>query len=1110
VDSRCARWRTLPAILLAVAPTRAQLPTEAELEYFEAKVRPILAQHCFECHSERSKRVKGGLKLDSRASVASGGDSGAVVVAGDPESSALIEAVRYQGLAQMPPKGKLDAQSIATLEEWVRRGAYFPEGSATPQEPAAPSRVPEEPWSFAALSDPAPPDVRAAAWCRNEIDRFVLAELEARGLAPAPEADRRTLLRRLSYDLIGLPPTEDELAQFESDARPDAWQRQIERLLASPHYGERWGRAWLDLARYSDSNGLDENLAMSNAWRYRDWVVRALNQDLPYDQFLTFQLAGDLLPEPADDEGVRDQLAATGFLVLGPKMLAEQDKEKLVWDVVDEQLDVAFRAFQGLTVGCARCHDHKFDPLSQRDYYALAGVFKSTATMANLDFVSRWSERELGRAELVAARRAHVAATDAARRELEAARAKASEQLARQWSENVARYLLAGTEAARRAILVEAEESSRGNLIADREQYGSPDVVIARTGKEGTQFAEFDLTFARAGRVALQVRMAARESRPLRVELDGAVITESALGATTGSWNPDGQRWFDVATLDVKSGRSVLRFERTGAMPHLDKLIVVPLPEGRVTFDWPLEDNPWAADLDASFVRGWACAVVAGERQGEALLGLWSRAAKLPEAEFESRAQALFTELRVESAAGKLAWNSQVLALLDGLPPASLRELAARYQVLIAGADVAWREKRKRDAAAQMLDDPALEALRLVVHGPASPFRIGANDLEDAYGAEERAVVDAQRARVEELEAAMPKAFDSAPGVRDAEQVADVQLLRRGNHLDKTGEALARGTPEALADLVPSPAIETSKSGRLELARWMTDSRHPLTARVAVNRIWQGHFGRGLVGSSSNFGARGDAPTHPALLDWLARELQLRGWSQKALHRLICDSAAYRMASDASAVALERDPENRLLTRQNRRRLEAELVRDTLLARSGELDRTVGGTLLATENGGYVTNDQSNNGARYDQPRRSLYLPIIRNAMLDLFSAFDYPDPSVTVEARPETTSPSQALYLMNSPLVIATSRRIAEQTASASSDAERVRAIYRRTLAREPEPREVARALRFVGAPDPLPQPPVGADVGRASVESPATTADAWRALAQALLVSNEALYVD
>ena len=1094
---------------------RATSASEDDLDFFESRVRPLFAEKCYGCHSSAAEKLKGGLRLDTREAILAGGASGPVIVAGDPDASLLIQAVRYGGDVQMPPKGKLDDASIDVLVAWVRRGAPLPDARAAGDDESARSASSDH-WAFQRIADPAPPEVAGELWCRNDIDRFVLARLEAQGLAPAPEADRRTLLRRLCFDLIGLPPTDEELELFERDASPDAWGKQIDRLLASPHYGERWGRYWLDLARYSDSNGLDENLAMSNAWRYRDWVVRAFNEDLPYDSFVTYQLAGDLLPEPADERELRDRLIATGFLVLGPKMLAEQDKAKLVLDVVDEQLDVTFRALTGLTLGCARCHDHKFDPISQRDYYAVAGVFKSTATMANTNFVSRWNERELAPRAAIEARNAAIAARDAARKEHDELRARADDELLARWTADSSSYLLAGTEAARGALLVEAEESSRGNLIADKDQFGSEAVTVARTSREGEQFAEYDLTFAEGGSQQLEIRMAAEESRPMRVLLEGHVVFESVLGEVTGSWKPDGQRWFRLGAIAVRAGRNVLRLERaSGSVPHLDQLLFVPIPEGRALIDWPIEGNPWASGLAPSIVRAWASYVEVAERRSDRWLSLWTRFARLDAANFDARAAELTAQLREERSAGRLDWNPLVLGLLDGLPPTSLRELAGRYQTLLSSVDRVWRERKQRDAAAEKLDDAAEEALRQVVHGPASPFRLPAAEIGHFYSAPKREQIDAARAQVDQLERATPPEFDSALAVRDAEKPENVPLLRRGNHLDQSDGAIPRGTLAIFESLVPPAPISESESGRLQLAQSLASPEHPLTSRVISNRLWQGHFGDGLVRSSSNFGLRGETPSHPELLDWLAREIVRRGWSLKAMHRLICSSATYRMSSAANDAAAMKDPENRLLWRHSRRRLEAESIRDSMLAASGQLDRALGGSLVEAKNGDYITNDQSKLAARFDAPRRSLYLPVVRNAMLDLFAAFDYLDPSVTVEQRPQTTSPSQALYLMNSPLVIDASRTIAD-AATAEDARGRVDALYRRALSRPARDHEVERALRFVERLSrPSPNVSSAADVGQPAVDvapapRDASEREAWRALAQVLLVSNEFLFVD
>jgi mono/diheme cytochrome c family protein len=385
--------------LLAAAGWAAQEKTPSlnkatpqQAAFFETKVRPVLFANCFSCHGENAP--KAGLRLDTAAGMVRGGARGAAVVPGDPGKSLLLKAIRHEG-PQMPPNRKLKDEEIAAIAQWVKDGAPWPEEK--PVNTGKEFVITEKQrqfWSFKSPVKPTPPAVKNAAWAKSPIDRFVLAGLEAKGLAPAPQADRRSLIRRAYFDLIGLPPTPEEVEAFVADKSPDAFGKVIDRLLADKHFGERWGRHWLDVARYADSNGLDENLAFGHAWKYRDYVIGAFNKDKPYDQFIAEQIAGDLLP--SDNPKVRDErITATGFLVLGPKVLAEQDKPKLVMDIVDEQIEVTSKAVMGLTVACARCHDHKFDPIATKDYYALAGIFKSTKSMANLGFVSRWNERQL-------------------------------------------------------------------------------------------------------------------------------------------------------------------------------------------------------------------------------------------------------------------------------------------------------------------------------------------------------------------------------------------------------------------------------------------------------------------------------------------------------------------------------------------------------------------------------------------------------------------------------------------------------------------------------------------------------------------------------------------
>ena len=386
-----------------------QRPTDAQVRFFEIRIRPLLAEHCFQCHGP--DKHKGNLRLDSRTGLLAGGDLGAAVTLDTPEQSLLLKAVAYKDDSlQMPPKGKLTDSQIADLTAWIKAGAPYPVTDAPLGNNAKSisSQSGADFWAFRPPMDQPLPAVRDTAWVQAPVDRFILAGLEAAGLRPAGPADKRTLIRRATYDLIGLPPTPCEVEAFLADKSPQAFATAVDRLLASPHYGERWGRHWLDVVRYADSNGLDENVAFGNAWRYRDYVVAAFNRDKPYDQFLLEQLAGDLLPNVADLAVKHERLIATGFLSLGPKVLAEVDARKMEMDIIDEQVDTFGRAVLGLTLGCARCHDHKFDPIRTDDYYAVAGIFKSTRTMENFIKLARWYENDLATDAELALRAAHT------------------------------------------------------------------------------------------------------------------------------------------------------------------------------------------------------------------------------------------------------------------------------------------------------------------------------------------------------------------------------------------------------------------------------------------------------------------------------------------------------------------------------------------------------------------------------------------------------------------------------------------------------------------------------------------------------------------------------
>ncbi len=419
------RYRCLIVLgVVTVAP--AGFAGASDESFFETRIRPALVKHCYSCHSSDAKILRGGLSLDSKQGWLIGGDSGPAVVAGEIDNSLLIAAIKYESL-EMPPEKQLDDETIADFERWVDRGAYDPRVGSTPQTRIDPVAAADH-WAFQPLESPAIPETQDD-WVQNPIDAFVLQKLNNLDWRPAPKADKYTLIRRATFDLIGLPPSIEEIESFVNDDSPDSYSKVIDRLLASPHYGQRWGRHWLDLVRYADTNGADENHDMPNAWRYRDWVFRALNRDLPLDDFIVQQMAGDLLCEDQDEPIIADLITATGMLVIGPKMLAEQDKEKMRIDIVDEQIDTVTRTMLGMTIACARCHDHKFDPITTEDYYALAGIFASTRTMQHNDFVSKWMERDLPSTRIDGLRSAHQVKIDAAQSQLDTLVAKANELL---------------------------------------------------------------------------------------------------------------------------------------------------------------------------------------------------------------------------------------------------------------------------------------------------------------------------------------------------------------------------------------------------------------------------------------------------------------------------------------------------------------------------------------------------------------------------------------------------------------------------------------------------------------------------------------------------------
>ena len=911
-------WAALAAGAVGVAqeaPPRNALAPE-KLEFFETKVRPILVQRCYECHS--GQESNGGLRLDYREGLLKGGDSGPALQADEPQGSLLLRAIRYQNAdLQMPPSGKLDATEIEVLETWVGQGAVDPRADLPSGSSDKPQGMSIQDgrnfWSMMPLKPVEVPRAVDADWCRNPIDAFVLKELDSNGLRPSPESSRREILRRVTLGLIGLVPESQEYKAFEQDIAPEAYERQVDRLLSSEQYGVRFGRHWLDVARYSDSNGLDENIAYGNAWRYRDYVVEAFNSDKPFDRFIEEQIAGDLLPD-AD----RQSKTATGFLVLGAKVLAEPDRDKLTMDTIDEQLDTIGKAFMGMTLGCARCHDHKFDPIKQRDYYALAAILKGTKTFGDSNFgaIKHWNEISYANPQ-------------------------------------------------------------------EKEQLKAIDAQIAE--KNG---AWNKLKSEAIGKLREQVRKQAADYL--------AVASKLTSEATLNEWAQVGE--------ELKLHPRVLANSRR----YLDN-----------------------------------------HRQ-EPLFAKWH----------------------------ELAGHGDHQAIRD------------YYQELFERALGEWEKAKAADAQVKKLEDSTLEAARVAL-GDVGGFLAIPAKMEHALDQESLVKIHelAESARL--FESAAPDET-SVMGVADKGVVDGLAIHIRGSYRN-LGDVVPRGFPEVMVSQGATPIFSRHSSGRLELARWLANATHPLTARVIVNRVWRWHFGRGLVESTENFGVLGDRPSHPELLDYLARWFIESGWSIKELNRLILTSATYRMSSvhPEAQSALAIDPENRLRWHYKLERMGAEPLRDSILQVAGRLDCQLGGKSVPLRNRQFVFDHTSIDHTKYDSIRRTVYLPIIRNHLYSLLEQFDFPDPTMPVGSRNTSMVSVQMLLLMNADWIIDSASLLARRSQEFSSEpSRRIDWLFETVLGRAPKEHEQRRFLDAISD-------------GQASGEDP------WVTLAHNLLICSEFIYV-
>jgi len=938
------------------------------IDFFEKEVRPVLVKHCYKCHAADAKKVKGGLLLDTKSGWSIGGDSGPAVIPGDIEKSLLIRGITHKDNdLKMPPKYRMKPSEIDALRQWVKMGAPDPRTSGPSKKKIEEIDLAKgrDFWSFKARARPKPPVVRDSQWPQGDIDRFILAALEAKGLTPAPQADPQSLLRRLYIDLTGLPPMPKQIDAFVADPSPKAYARLVDELLSSPQYGERWGRHWLDVARFAESSGGGRSLMFRNAWRFRDYVIDSFNADKPFNQLIREHIAGDLLPYKSPEER-NANLIGVGYLILGPHSYEQQDKALLKMDVVDEQISAVGSTFLGMTLGCVRCHSHKFDPIPIEDYYALAGIFHSTNSLTPGN-VSGYIELALsGNAKL--------------EKELADYQKKIGEltlalQVAKKEYQRVARKPLPVANSNAGAARPASSKRFAGIVIDD--------VAAKKVGY--WKKSVFHKGYIDAGYIHDDSKDRGKKSVVFapKIEIGGQYEVRFA-------YTPGGNRASNVpVTIDHQDGRAEVTVNQS--------------------------QTP---SIDDRFVS----------------LGTYR---------FEADTVAQVT------VTNKGTNGVVIVDAVQFLPTGAKSKTAKPTKRSVKKASA--REAKK-------IDD-------LIDQKPGKPTRVAkakkSSDSDNAAALKKR--YEQLNKQLKALKAKAPKAKEKAMSVRDKTKPADGHVHIRGQVRTK-GKLVPRGfLTVASAPGKAAPKIADGQSGRMELAQWVADPDNPLTARVMVNRIWLKLMGEGIVRTPDNFGYAGLRPSHPMLLDYLANQFIADGWSIKKLIRRILLSRTYRLATvhpDAEKV-VKVDPENTLLSHAHRRRLDAEVIRDSILQVSGKLDSKMGGLTI-------VKFSQYDLGYKHgDINRRSVYVPAFRNSLLEIFEIFDYPNPNLVTGRRTASTIAPQSLYLMNSPFVIRQAQFAAEALLAIPKldQSARVEYAYRQVLGRRPSNDELKNAKAYLSS---------------------------------------------
>lgn len=992
-------WRGIGAVTALLAAARCAAAAEPDSALFEARIRPLFVTRCFACHA--GERASGGLSLDSREGWQKGGDSGPAIVPGAPAASLLVRAVRgVDGVPAMPPEedhagqplARLSSDDIRALEEWIAAGAPDPR-SAGERIGGMSRDEAREWWAFRPIGAVAVPDLPAGPLVHDDVDRFLQTRIAAAGIEPARPADRRTLIRRATYDLTGLPPAPEEVDAFLADPAPDreAFRAVVERLLASPQYGVHWGRHWLDVVRYADTAGENTDRPLPHAWRYRNWVFDAIARDMPWREFVRLQIAGDILGAGLDDEARREGIVATGYLAIARRFGHDIDKD--VHLMHEDLIDNLGKNLLGLTTGCARCHDHKYDPLSAADYYALYGI------LAGTKFPFPGCEAKGQPRDMVP-----LLTGDAI-----------DEALA-PWKAAVA---------AREAALQGRDEAGRRGRLAAFVS-GATGVLASAAVGEG-----------------VAVPIVAADGGPITVEMKKGEVLQLSV-------SPNDNHGADTTVVDlvvecVSSADPAVvgrRFETA-------RLAAAPLPAN------PLEDDGAV----------W-CFLEPGAAGGPTFLS--------------QRREAV--EGKPELVAWVLGDLPSVLVNTSAEPVKAWTDLPGRtlfvHPAQGRAVAVAW---------VCPADGRYAVGGRVADGHPAALDGVSFTLAHVASAAAGEALVELGKIQATPLPEVPPQpVLPVAYAVVEGEP-GDVPLQERGDP-EKPGALVPRRWIEILGG---EPVTADGGSGRRQLAEWIVSS--PLATRVVVNRLWQWHFGAGLVRTPNDFGSRGEAPTHPELLEWLSGRFEAEGGSLKAFHRLVMDSAAYQRAAlpPGGVEGLARDPDNRLLGRFAPRRLTAEEIRDSLLVAAGTLDASPAeghpfppeSTWGFTQHGPFV--------AVYDTPRRSAFLMVQRQRRHPFLALFDGADPNASTPQRQTTTMPTQALYFLNDPFFHDQAAKVAERLGAGDDALAGIARLHRLLFQRQPLPDDVERARNFLDS-------------------YPGSPGERWGALARVLMAGNEFLYVD